>query len=147
VRRAGWPVAIAFLAGGCVAPAPTTSAYESKAAMTAEAAVSEARTALLATDTYLHGGLTGPYLESLLVDAEEAIGSVRATFDSVQPPETDAADALRATLDPLLEDAGSGLTDLRIAARRDLRDDLRTTADELGATTDDLEAFGDEHAS
>ena len=146
MRRAVWPVAVALLAGGCVAPAPTTAAYEEKAAMTAEAAVSEARTALLATDTYLRDGLTGAYLESVLVDAEEALGSVRATFDSVQPPETEAADALRTTLDPLLEDAGSALTDLRIAARRDARDELRTTAEELTGTADELEAFGEEHA-
>src|SRR5215207_3900466 len=118
VRRAVWPVAAALLAGGCVAPAPTTADYESKAAMAADAAV-----------------------------AEEALGSVGATFDSVQPPATAGADALRETLDPLLEDAGSAVTDLRIAARRDARDDLADTAAELSDVADDLEAFGTEHAT
>jgi Mn2+/Fe2+ NRAMP family transporter len=42
---------------------------------------------------------------------------VRATFDSVQPPATSAADELRAALDPLLESAASDVTELRIAAR------------------------------
>ncbi|HLM03599.1 MAG TPA: hypothetical protein VK402_00265 [Blastococcus sp.] len=147
MRRAVWPVAAALLAGGCVAPAPTTADYESKAAMAADAAVSEARTAVLAADAYVHGRLTAAYLEPVLVDAEEALGSVRATFDSVQPPATAGADALRETLDPLLEDAGSAVTDLRIAARRDARDDLADTAAELSDVADDLEAFGTEHAT
>src|SRR5215204_6100856 len=133
VRRAVWPVAAALLAGGCIAPAPTTADYESKAAM--------------AADAYVHGRLTAAYLEPVLVDAEEALGSVRATFGSVQPPATAGADALRETLDPLLEDAGSAVTDLRIAARRDARDDLADTAAELSDVADDLEAFGTEHAT
>ena len=137
--------ATALLLSGCVTPAPTTAAYESKAAMTADAAVSEVRTAVLATNAYLRDGTTGAYLETVLVDAEEAFGSVQATFDSVQPPATPAADALRATLDPLLQDAGSGLTDLRIAARRQQRNPLGATAHDLSGVADKLEAFGKEH--
>jgi hypothetical protein len=139
--------ALCFLLAGCVAPAPTTSAYESKAGMTADAAVSELRTALVATDTYVHGRLPAVYLETLLVEAEEALGSVVTTFDSIQPPAAAAADALRATLDPLLEDAGTGVTELRIAARRDQLDDLRTTADDLSGVADELDAFAKQHAS
>jgi hypothetical protein len=37
-----------------------------------------------------------------VVDAEDTLGSVRTTFDSVQPPDTSAADDLRSTLDPQL---------------------------------------------
>jgi hypothetical protein len=139
--------AACLLLAGCVTPAPTTSAYEYKAGMTAEAAVSEVRTALVATDTYVAGRLTAAYLETLLVEAEESLGSVRSTFDSVQPPATPDADALRDALDPLLEDAGSGVTELRIAARRDRQDDLRTTAGDLSGVADELEAFGKQHAS
>jgi hypothetical protein len=149
VRRAlGLGLAAAsLLLAGCVTPAPTTSAYESKAGMTAEAAVSEIRTAIVATDSYLQGRMTAAYLETLLVDAEESLGSVHDTFDSVQPPATAGADALRGTLNPLLDDAGAAVTDLRIAARRDRSDDLRTTAGDLSSVADELESFGKQHAS
>jgi hypothetical protein len=149
VRRALVPVVAAagLLLGGCVTPAPTTGAYEAKAGMTADAAVSEVRTALLATDAYLQGRMGAAYLETLLVDADESLGSVHDTFDSVQPPATPDADALRDTLDPLLEEAGSGVTDLRIAARRDRDDELRATAADLTGVADELDAFGKRHAS
>jgi hypothetical protein len=145
--RPGGVAVLALLLTGCVTPAPSTSAYESKAGNTASAAVSAVRTALLAEDTYARGRLTAPYLETTLVDAEDTIGSVRATFDSVQPPDTAAADDLRGRLDPLLEQAGSGLTDLRIAARRNDRAALASTADDLGGVADRLEAFAQELAS
>jgi hypothetical protein len=135
------------LVTGCVAPAPTTADYEAKAAMTADAAVSELRTALLAEDGYAKNNLTAAYLETVLVDAEEALGSVQHTFDSVQPPDTSAADDLRSTLDPLLEDAGSGLTDLRIAARRDDTAELESIAGSLSGVADQLETFGKQHAA
>jgi len=137
--------ATVLLLAGCVAPAPTTAAYEAKAGMTADAAVSEVRTALVATDAYLHGRMGSAYLETMLVAAEEALGSVQDTFDSVQPPAAAGADSLRDTLDPLLDDAGSAVTELRIAARRDRDVTLRTTAGDLTGTADELEAFGKQH--
>jgi hypothetical protein len=130
---------------GCVAPAPDDAAYESKAAQTAQAALSSARTALLSTRTHLEDRLPAAYLEPVLVDAEETLGSIRTTFDSVQPPATSAADDLRATLDPLLESAGSDVTELRIAARRDRSDALGPAADDLSGVADELEAFAEEH--
>jgi hypothetical protein len=139
-------LALAALAlSGCVAPAPDDAAYESKAASTAKAAVSESRTALLATRTAADDRLLGTYLEPVLVDAEQALGSVQATFDSVQPPATSAADDLRATLDPLLQSAASDVTDLRIAARRERADALRSAARDLTAVADKLETFAQEH--
>jgi hypothetical protein len=138
---AGWTVVLA----GCVAPAFTTSAYESKAGMTAEAAVSAARTALISQDAYLRGRLPTGYLETVLIDAEQTLGSVQDTFDSVQPPDTAAADALRDALVPLLDEANSAVIDLRIAARRDRPADLAAAAGELAAAADDLEAFAREH--
>jgi hypothetical protein len=81
----------------------------------------------------------------VLVDAEKTLGSVQTTFDSVQPPATTASDELRTTLDPLLESAASQLTELRIAARRGSTGALGSTADDLGRTADQLEAFATEH--
>jgi len=130
---------------GCVAPAPDDASYESKAATSAQAALSAARTAVLSTRTYADDRLPGTYLEPVLEDAEQTLGSVRATFDSVQPPATQGADDLRAALDPLLESAASDVTDLRIAVRRDRTGDLVSTADDLSTLADRLEAFGQEH--
>ena len=79
------------------------------------------------------------------MDAEEALGSIRTTFDSVQPPATRAADELRRTLDPLLESAASDVTELRIAARRERPGALATTADDLAGVADQLEGFAQEH--
>jgi hypothetical protein len=79
------------------------------------------------------------------VDAEQTLGSVRATFDSVQPPATSAADDLRGTLDPLLASAASDVTELRIAARRERPGALDTAADDLTGIADQLEAFAREH--
>ena len=139
-------IALAALAlTGCVAPAPDDASYESKAGMTAQAALSAARTAILSTRTYADGKLPGTYLEPVLQDAEQTLSSVRDTFDSVQPPATSAADRLRATLDPLLESAGSDVTDLRIAARRGRSGDLASAAGDLSGLADRLEAFGQEH--
>jgi hypothetical protein len=115
--------------------------------MTAKAAVSEINTALVATDAYLQGRMGSAYLETLLSESEDSLGSVHDTFDSVQPPATAGADALRGTLDPLLDDAGAAVTELRIAARRDRSADLRTTAGDLSNVVDQLDAFGKRHAS
>ena len=136
-----------FLLAGCVTPAPTTSAYESKAGMTAQAAVSEGSTALVATDAYLHDRMGSSYLETLLTESEDSLGSVQDTFDSIQPPATEGADALRNTLDPLLDEAGSAVTELRIAARRGRSDDLRAAADDLSVVVHQLDAFGKKYAS
>lgn len=132
---------------GCVAPAPDDAAYESKAASTAQAALSEARTALLGVRTRADDRLPSTYLEPVLVDAEQALGEIRTTFDSVQPPPTRAADKLRGTLDPLLESAASDATELRIAARRERPGALGTAADDLAGIADELERFAQEHGT
>src|SRR4051794_36477954 len=70
VMRIGRRIPVVVAAGalalvsGCVAPAPTTADYEAKAAMSADAAVSEVRTAVLAADTSLRNRMTAAYLET-----------------------------------------------------------------------------------
>lgn len=130
---------------GCVAPATDTASYEQKAATAAQAAVSSARAALIAERAYLAGRLTSAYLDPVLSGSENALGSVQTSFDSVQPPETSGADALRSALDPLLEKAGSAASDLRIAARRDRTADLRSAAADLAKAADQLDSFATEH--
>jgi hypothetical protein len=144
--RARVALVVAACAGvlpGCVAPAPDVPSYEQKAATAAQAALSAARSALVSERAHRADRLPSTYLEPVLVDAEEALGSVRTSFDSVQPPT--GADGLRRALDPLLEKAGSAVTDMRIAARRDAVPDLSSAASDLSATAKKLEAFSQEH--
>src|SRR5438477_141116 len=75
-------------------------------------------TARLATRQRLASRLPDRYLEPMLVACEKGLGALSSTFDSVQPPDTRAADALRAGLDELLQDASGAVGDARIAQRR-----------------------------
>jgi hypothetical protein len=134
------------LCAGCVTPAPTTDVFEAKAGLTAQDANSSAATAVLAVRTYESGKLTPQALEVLLEECEDGLGSVTSTFDSVQPPDTDAADALRSQLDDLLADAGDATSTLRIAARRGDTGTLREAAGSLQQVTDRLDAFAKEHS-
>jgi len=104
---------------GCVGPALSTDAYRGKAHLSAEAAISALETAKLAVDTSAKGSLLDTYLETVLSSAEDDFGSVQQQFDSIQPPNSQAADQLRNRLDTLLTQGSSTLSDLRIAARRD----------------------------
>jgi histidinol-phosphate/aromatic aminotransferase/cobyric acid decarboxylase-like protein len=137
-------VAIGLLSG-CVTPAPTTADYEAKAAMSAQAAVSAARTAIVAARAYTDGKLQTTYLETTVVDAEDTLGAVQTTFTTIQPPPSAAADRLRDALEPLLQDAGSAATDLRIAVRRNDRKALSSSVDDLATAADKLDTFAQEH--
>jgi hypothetical protein len=147
VRLRGAVVAlVAFAVAGCVAPAPTTSAYEGKAARTAQDALSELETARLAVQASVQGRMPQAYLETMLSDAEDAFGSIQNTFDSVQPPDDPRADALRDTLDGLLSDGSDGLAALRVAARRQERTAMTATAAELVPVVTGLARFDEEHS-
>lgn len=139
------PVVAAVLAcAACVAPAPSTSAYQGKAATSTAAAQSAARTAVLAVETFQRGNLTRAALEVLLQESEAALGSVASTFASLQPSDTTEADALRAEVGDLLADADDQAQDLRIAARRQDSAGLTAGATALAATADDLESLHEE---
>lgn len=130
----------------CVGPARTTADYEGKAAHTAQAALSELQTALLAVDTSHRRRLPQAYLETLLSESEDAFASIQATFDSIEPPNTTTADDLRAKLDPLLSSGSDGLAQLRILARRQDSAELTRLAGQLASTARQLDSFGTEHA-
>src|SRR5215203_3502690 len=86
VMRATGVVLLLVALAGCVGPARTPTAYEAKAGQAAAEALSQVRTALLAVDAGAGGRLPSAYEETVLVDAEAGIGSVRTSFDSIQPP-------------------------------------------------------------
>lgn len=130
---------------GCVGPARTTSTYEGKALRTAQDSLSELQTSLLSVQTSLHGKLTQAYLQTVLSESEDAFSSIQATFDSIQPPDTEAADKLRDSLDKLLADGADGMAQLRILARRQDTQQLAAEAQKLTATADGLDKFAQEH--
>ncbi|MEN3358027.1 MAG: hypothetical protein V7637_2009 [Mycobacteriales bacterium] len=149
IRRLAAAVAVAGAAaalGGCVAPAPTLSAYESKAARTAHDALSAVETAQLAFTASQQGRLTRQYLGVVLSESEDAFGSVQQTFDSVQPPDAGAADTMRDDLDKLLSDGSDALSQLRIAARRQRTADMAEASRALRPVATGLERFAREHA-
>lgn len=141
IVRAGVLLAAALAVAGCVAPAPTAGAYRSKAARTASAALSEVETARLAVAANRAGRMPRAYLEVLVSGAEEAFGSVQQTFDSVQPPDDPAADAVRDALDKLLADGADGLGALRIATRRADHSAMDKAAADLATVANGLSTF------
>ena len=139
-------VLVGLALAGCVAPAPTTSAYEGKAERTAKDALTAVETARMAAQAGSQGRLSSAYLEVVLTNAEDAFGSIQHTFDSVQPPEGKAADDLRDALDGLLSDGSDTLGQLRIAARRGSVEDMAGAAGSLGKVAAGLDRFGQEHS-
>jgi hypothetical protein len=140
-------VAVAAIAlTACVGPARTTSVYTDKAHKTAQDALSQLETARLAVETSARGSLQDAYLQTVLTDAEDAISSIQNTFDSIQPPDTSASDALRDELDELLGEASDGMATLRIAARRGDTDSLTATAKDLESTAKQLQEFSEKTA-
>jgi hypothetical protein len=128
---------------GCVGNAQTTGAYRGKAHLSAEAAVSALQTAKLAVDSSAKGNLFDGYLEIVLSQAEDDLGSVQQQFDSIQPPNSAEADRLRDRLDTLLSRGASVLADLRIAARRDEQSTMIETAADIPMLADKLDAFAE----
>jgi hypothetical protein len=126
-------------AAGCVTPAPTDAVYEHKAALSAKGAVSDVATARLAVTTWLEHRIAGTYLEVVVVDAEDSIGSVVATFESVEAPDTPASTTLHDRTTEALGRAQDALTDLRIAVRRDDRAAIEALSPRLSAIIDALQ--------
>jgi hypothetical protein len=146
-RRAGAALLIGatllFSSAGCVGNAATTPAYRGKAHLSAEAAVSALQTAKLAVDTSAKGNLLDTYLEIVLSQAEDDLGTVQQQFDSIEPPNSVEADRLRDRLDALLTRGTGVLADLRIAARRDEQAEMIKTAADIPALADKLDAFAE----
>jgi hypothetical protein len=137
---------VVLMSAGCVGPARTTSTYENKAVRTAQDSLSQLQTALLSVDTSLQGRMMHPYLKTVLSDSEDAFASIQNAFDSIQPPDTRGADALRTGLDALLSDGADGMTQLRVLARRKDTRILAVEAHKLAATAAGLDKFQREHA-
>jgi hypothetical protein len=128
-----------------VGPARTYDKYRGKAVTTAEAAESEVQAALLMARTASAGNSFGPYAALVISDAEDSLGGLQGTFDSLQPPD-ERADALGRDLDGVLGDALQHVHDLRLAARRGQLHDLAAIARPLPSDIRKLQSFQEQHS-
>lgn len=139
--RAASLLAVLLISAGCVGPATSPEVYAAKAGQTGSAAVSSARTAVLAVQTQQRDSLTAAAFEVLLQESEAALDSVTSTFGSIQPPDTAAADQLSRELTALLGDALDDARELRIAARRGDPEQIDLHARRLAETADQIESL------
>jgi hypothetical protein len=137
-----WIVAILVL-GGCVAhpvgPARTFESYSAKASTTLESTISAVETVRLLAATAADGRTFGSYTSIAMSEQEDALGGLRGTFMSIQPPPDARSAQLRDDVSRLLTDAFDHVGDVRIAARRGQLDDLVAVAAPLEADAEALD--------
>jgi hypothetical protein len=147
-HRAAGAVVLATALTACVAhpvgPARDLDGYERKASTTAESALSAVETVRLLATTAADGGAPGPYTSVAISEQEDALGGVRGTFMSIQPPPGRQADELRARLSRLLTQSFDHVGDVRIEVRRGHLDGLDAVAAPLGADADALRSLVEE---
>ena len=143
-RNAVRLLAVVALAASCVAPARTEAAYEAKAADTAEAVVSAARTVVITARLAAEGRSFGPTVAVTVADAEADAASARDAFASIQPP-GHASDEIRLSLLSRVERAVHVIQLVRIAARRGELDRLPAIARPLEPIASSLDRFSTRH--
>jgi hypothetical protein len=123
------------LSAGCVAhpvgPARTFDSYAAKASTTLESTISAVQTVRLLAETASGGSALGPYTSVAVSEQEDALGGLRGTFMSIQPPPDERSMLLREDVSALLTAAFDHVGDVRIAARRGHLDDLADLAQPL----------------
>ena len=137
-------MAFALVTAACVAPARTFDDFEGKAVTSAEAAASEARTAILTATVARQSRLPAPAASVIMAEAALTATSVRDTFASIQPPDPES-DALRAQLLPILGRAADLIASMRIAARRSDPETMAAVGSDLEPVADSLERFVEDH--
>lgn len=134
------PVGVVLLAAACVAPARTDTAYQAKAADTADAVVSAARTVLLVARQAGHEQMFSPAVAVTVADAETDAASARDAFVSIQPPDA-RSDEMRRRLVGDVQRAVDVIELVRIAARRAEDGRLADIAGPLEPVADRLDRF------
>jgi hypothetical protein len=129
----------------CSLPARDFGDYLGKATGSADAAISEAETALLAGDLWLRGRLFRQSLAVQLEDAEHAADDAHHGFASVLPPDR-RSEALRGVLEPILHETADLIARMRFAARRDDVAGFRRLRGALADSAQRLESWLAHHA-
>jgi hypothetical protein len=135
VVLAGWLGLVVSTTGG---PNPTD--YRTKVMQAAQGGLSAVRTARLAGEANLAGRVFGPYLSTVLDDAQRDLGDAGRRLGEQSPPGPGSA-RLRDQLAPLLDTAARRTGDLALAADRGDAGAERAALDALGAVGDKLDDF------
>jgi hypothetical protein len=123
-----------------VGPARTLASYEAKAGTTAESALSAVETVRLLATAAADGNTFGPFTSIAVSEQEDALGGLRGTFLSIQPPPGADAEQLREEVSGLLTRAFDHVGAVRIEVRRGNLDGLDDVAAPLARDADDLRA-------
>lgn len=135
-RRSGAACLAAVLAvllaavSGCVVPARDAGAFRANAKAALGSAVSEARTGALVLEARLDGNATNAYADTVITEAESAIGPIEDSFGNVDPPDA-AEDGLRTDVMSMLGDTADAFATARLSVRRDDEAQMRSSAAEL----------------
>jgi hypothetical protein len=147
-RRALAGLVLSFVVAGCVAhpvgPARSAESYERKANTTAESALSAVETVRLLAGAGSEGNALVTYLSVAVSEQEDALGGVRGTFMSIQPPEGVESAALRDELSTILTSAFDHVGDVRIEIRRGHVGALDIVAEPLADDAAELRAVMEE---
>jgi hypothetical protein len=130
----------ALVAAGCASPSPSYPDYRGKVQQTATAMISAVATGQLAAGLLVAGRSTGTFTDAVVTDAEKDADSAQTALDSRQPPDARSI-ALKQQADQAVQSAVTGLTDLRIAVRRDDIPGIRRADAELAKVLPQLERF------
>jgi hypothetical protein len=145
--RLRWTLAavLAIVATGCVnhpvGPARSVGSFEAKAGTTARSALSAVETVRLLADTAARGDAFGAYTSVAVSEQEDALGGLRGTFLSIQPPPGDRVAALRDELSAVLTSAFEHVGAVRIEVRRGHLGELDDAAAPLRQDADDLRSI------
>jgi hypothetical protein len=115
---------------GCVSPARSEPSYRGKATSAVQAAASAVATGLLVVQQDRQKKVLGTYADEVVSAAETSIGSISASFGSVQPPDQQS-DAVRDSVTDVISTAQNALGHARIAVRRSDRPALAASEAEL----------------
>jgi hypothetical protein len=129
-------VSVAAL-GGCVTPATGAGTYRAKARSSVQAAISETETARITLQGLERGRIFDPTADVIVTGNETALGSIAATFGSVQPPAGN--DRIRDETARLLSDAEDAVAAARIAVRRSDRAGIQDALTDVRKVTKQLE--------
>jgi hypothetical protein len=148
LQRALAGLVVSFVLAGCVAhpvgPARSTASYERKANTTAESALSAVETVRLLAGSGSDGNALATYLSVAVSEQEDALGGLRGTFMSIQPPEGEQSAALRDQLSTILTSSFDHVGDVRIEIRRGAIADLDVVAEPLAEDATELRALIEE---
>lgn len=125
-------------ASACVGPTHDTPAYRTHAAVSLDTARSAVAAARIIAAQAERDRVLAPATSVMVRHTEETASHAESVFISRQPPSSEA-DAIRHRALPLLEEASSKLSEMRIAAYRDDTGRLAELGRELEPLIADLE--------